>query len=173
MTTSRCRGAVLVLLSLVALLGARSANAQSQYDRKASARATISGSRGIYDGTFAATGIAKICGEFPKEMSFSGTDSFIIEYPLDAKDTDQIQNISFGTDELVRGRTKGTKFALNISVRLPNGSKPYPYVLITNAGRPGNTGTQTLTKGKNGSVTVTIAGKSERGETILLAITCN
>lgn len=157
---------------LLVVAAADTVAAQSINDRKASARATITGSNRIYDGTFVATGIAMICGEVPKERSLTGTAVFNIEYPLDAKDTDQIQSISFGSTELVNGKTRATKFSLNISVRLPNGSKPYPYVLITDAGRPGNSGVATLTKNNNKSIELNVAGKSERKETISLKVTC-
>lgn len=154
-------------------LSAHALSAQSQpfNNRKTSARATIAGSRDLYDGTFVASNVSNTCGEVPAMMNFSGQASFIVEYPRDPQDSDQIQSISFGSTKLVGKVTSTTSFLLNISVLAKNGGRPYPYVLNTQDNDK-VTGIATLTKNKNRSITLTIRGKNEAGETIVLTITC-
>lgn len=161
-----------VSLALSLAVSSNVVHAQSINNRKTSARATIAGSRNLYDGTFVATGVSSICGETPKEMSFNGTATFMIEYPSDAKATDQIQSISFGSNKLVEGVTKASLFTLNVGVLAKNGGRPYAYVLNTDPVTAKNTGTATLRKNKGGSVTLSVVGKNDMGQAIQLTVTC-
>lgn len=161
-----------MLLLLAFTASSLPAQTQPFNDRKASARATIVGSRRLYDGTFAASGVAQVCGEMPAMMSMTGTATFVIEYPLDAKDTDQIQSISFGSSQLVGSVRKTSSFRFSIAVRLPNGSRPYAYVLNTDPPGTTNSGTATLVKNKGGGLTLTVAGTNDRKETVKFSMTC-
>ena len=148
-----------------------SLDAQNIYQKKTVVKAIIAGSHRLYDGTFNASGTASICGEIPKESSMTGTAVFVVEYPNDDPGTAQIQSVSFGSKQLVGNVKKGTLFTLNVAVRLPNGSKPYAYVLHTDDGRPKNSGTATRTF-VGGVNKITVAGLNERGETISFSLEC-
>ena len=162
-----------MLLLLAFTASSLPAQTQPFNDRKASARATIVGSRRLYDGSFVASGVAQVCGEMPAMMSMSGTANFVVEYPLDAKDTDQIQSVSFGSTKLVGSVRKTSSFRFSIAVRLPNGSRPYAYVLNTDPPGTTNSGTATLVKNKGGSLTLTVAGTNDRKESVQFSMTCS
>lgn len=161
---------VLCVVSCV-FTGTRSAEAQSIYQRKTTAKAVISGSNKLYDGTFIASGVSSICGEIPKESSMTGVATFVTEYPYDAPGNAAIQSIAFGSNQLVGKVNKAAKFRLNVAVRLPNGSKPFAYVLNTDDNRPKNSGTASRVKTR-GIDKVTVVGKNERGETINFTLEC-
>lgn len=161
---------LLLLLALAA--SSLPMQAQSINGRKASPRATIAGSRDLYDGNFVATGVASACGVIPREASMTGTATFVIEYPSDVVATDQIQSVSFGSNELVDTVKTSSSFRFRIGVRLPNGSQPYAYVLNTDPPGTPNTGTATLETKKDGSLTLTVTGKNDRGETVQFTMTC-
>jgi len=147
-------------------------NAQSIYQRPTVVKATITGSHKIYDGSFNGSGKSNMCGLIPKESSLTGTAVFVIEYPYDDPGNSGIQSISFGSKQLVGKTTKATAFTLNVSVRLPNGSKPYPYALNTDdPAKPKNRGTATLAGSASG-LKLTVSGTNEGGETINLAVEC-
>jgi hypothetical protein len=147
------------------------AQAQPFNNRKTSAKATIAGSHGTYDGTFVASNVSNICGEVPAMMNFSGQASFIVEYPRDPRDADQIQSISFGSTKLTGKATTASAFLLNISVLAKNGGRPYAYVLNTQD-NPKVCGVATLIRNMDRSVVLSVRGKNEAGETIQLSITC-
>ena len=160
-----------IFLAIALSTEALQAQAQPFNDRRTSARATIAGSRNLYDGTFTATNVSSICGEVPAMMNFSGVASFIIEYPRDARATDQIQSISFGSTKLVGKTTTTSEFLLNIIVLAKNGGRPPAYVLHTKS-NPKVTGTATLVRNKNRSVTLNVRGRDEMGVTLQLSVTC-
>jgi len=162
---------VVPVLALILAASSQPLHSQNIYQKKTVVKATIAGSHRLYDGSFTATGTASICGEIPKESSLTGTAVFVVEYPNDDPGTAQIQSVSFGSKQLVGNVKKGTLFNLNVAVRLPNGSKPYAYVLSTESGRPKNSGTATRTS--VGRVTkITVVGLNERGETINFSLEC-
>lgn len=162
---------VTVILALAVSSTALQAQTQPWNNRKMSVTATISGSRGLYDGTFTASNVSNTCGEVGAMYNFSGQASFIVEYPRDPRETDQVQSISFGSTKLVGKATSTSSFLLNITVLAKNGGRPYPYVLNTQD-NPKVTGLATLLRNKNKSVTLTVRGKNEAKESIVLTITC-
>jgi len=162
---------VVPVLALILAASSQPLQSQNIYQKKTVVKATIAGSHNLYDGTFSASGTASICGEIPKMSSMTGTAVFVVEYPNDDPGTAQIQSVSFGSKALVGNVKKTGLFSLNVAVRLPNGSKPYAYVLNTDSGRPGNSGTATRTSA-GGVNRITVVGKSERNETINFSLEC-
>ena len=162
-----------ILLTLLALaFCTQAAHSQGIYQRKTTVKATIAGSHNIYDGSFTGSGVSSICGEIPKMSSMTGVDTFVIEYPNDDPKNAGSQSVSLCSKQLVGKATTARLFTLNVAVRLPNGSKPYAYVLNTDPPRKGNSGVATIARSKN-SVTVRVKGSNERGgETIDFSITC-
>jgi hypothetical protein len=155
---------------VVALAGGwESVQAQSINQRPTTAQALIAGSRGLYDGSFAATDTSSVCGEIPKEVM--GIATFVVEFPSNAI-TAPLQSIAFGSNELVGGVTKGTVFRLNVHVKTAQGGTPPAYVLNTDDGKPKNVGTATLTK-KGGVTTLKVVGQNDMGETIDLSVSCH
>jgi hypothetical protein len=144
---------------------------QGIYQRPTTAQASITGSPKLRDGNFTATGISSICGEVPMMSSMTGTAVFNVEFPNDTP-RGSITSISFGSKELVGGKTRSTKFLLNVSVVTANGGRPPAYVLHTENPKPGNTGVATLTK-KGRAVTLKVTGREDMGETISLTVTCS
>ena len=163
----------IVAVALVFAVTSTALPAQTQpwNNRKMSVTATISGSRGLYDGTFTASNVANTCGEVGAMYNFSGQASFIIEYPRDPQETDQVQSVGFGSTKLVGKATSTPSFLLNISVLAKNGGRPYPYALNTQD-NPNVKGLATLVRNKNKSVTLTVRGTNEARESIVLMITC-
>jgi hypothetical protein len=163
-----------ILLTLLALaFCTQAAHSQNIYQKKTTVKAVIAGSHNLYDGTFIGSGVSSICGEIPKMSSLTGVDTFVIEYPNDDPGNSPIQSVSFGSKQLVGKRTTGPLFTLSVAVRKPDGGKPYAYVLNTDPASPKNTGTSSITRGKN-FVTIKVKGSNERGgETIDFTITCN
>ena len=171
-TRSFPAGRVILLTLLALAFCTQAAHSQGIYQRKTTVKATISGSHNLYDGNFNGSGVSGICGEIPRMSSLTGVDTFVIEYPNDDPKNNGIQSVSFGSKQLVGKATTARLFTLNVSVRLPNGSKPYPYVLNTDPPRQGNSGVATIVRAKN-SLTVRVKGSNERGgETIDLSFTC-
>lgn len=161
-----------VVLAVAVAPTGEPALAQSIYQRPTVARAIIAGSHNLYDGNFNGSGVSSICGAVPKEASMTGTAVFNIEYPYDLPGDSPVQSISFGSKQLVGKTKKATLFTLNVAVRLPNGSKPYAYVLHTDdPTKPRNSGTATLATSATG-LTLTVSGTNDRGETIKLTIAC-
>src|SRR6478672_5938177 len=161
-----------VLLMVAVSQSLQTVNAQSINQRPAVIKAIIAGSHKIYDGSFTGSGKSNMCGLIPKESSMTGTDVFVIEYPYDDPGDSPIQSLSFGSKQLVGKVKKAPVFRLNVAVRLPNGSKPYAYVLNTDdPTKPKNTGTAALASVASG-LKLTVSGTNDRGETINLTVEC-
>jgi hypothetical protein len=156
----------------IGLAGLAWAQAPSIYQRKTTSSAVIANSRGLYDGSYSLIGESGICGEIPKEASLTGTDVFVVEnFPSDPKPNDPITSISFGSKELVRGATKSTVFALNISVLTANGGRPPVYVLRTDVSGSGDVGVATLAQ-LGAETTLHVTGRNSMGATIDLKVKC-
>jgi hypothetical protein len=167
------RATTVALVIAVALaVPSQSARTQSVNMRKTVARAIIAGSHRLYDGNFNAGGTSSVCGELPKEMSFTGVATFVVEFPSDELPNAGIQSIAFGSSQLVGKVTRASVFRLKVNVRTANGGRPPAYVLNTDSGKPKNAGTATLTKNKGGSLTLRVVGQNDMGEVINLTITC-
>lgn len=158
--------AAIVLLNL----GPSGMFAQSIYQRPVTAQAIIDGSHGRYDGTFSRSAPAMICGETPKDLSFSGRATFDVQFP-DSTALGPITSIVFGSNQLVGGVTKTSSFRLAITVMTAKGGRPPAYVLNTDPPGTKNTGIATLTT-KGTVITLTVVGQNESGESIDLTVTC-
>jgi hypothetical protein len=160
--------ALLVLLPLMVPLPAA---AQSINQRPATGTAIIAGSRGRYDGTFTGSGTASVCGEIPREASLTGVATFVVEYPYDDPGAAPLQSIAFGSKQLVGKDTVSTAFTLNVHVRTADGGRPPAYVLNTDGGNGKDRGTATLSR-KKSTLTLTVRGSNDMGETIELVLVC-
>jgi hypothetical protein len=139
-------------------------------DRPATAKAQIANSRKRYDGAFALTGRASICGVMPKDVI--GEDTFIVEFGTDvAPANGSIVSIAFGSKRLVGGVTTSGVFRLSVSVKLANGGGPPAYVLNTDGSIPKSTGSASVTQ-KGSITTLKVTGQNDMGETIDLEVTC-
>lgn len=173
MGSSRSRARHLGLALALAACAVALSWAQSSpiNQRPTAAQALIAGSRGRYDGAFALTATATVCGEIPKESSITGTAVFVIEFPYDGTGNGPINSIAFGSKELVGGVMKSTSFRLNVTVVTAKGGRPPAYVLNTDPPTPKNVGTATLTR-QGSEITLHVVGQNDMGETIDLKVTC-
>lgn len=117
---------VALVLSVGLACSWQSAHAQSINDRKTTARAAITGSPKLYDGSYASTGTSSVCGELPKEMTFTGVATFVIEFPSDGTGNEPIRSIAFGSDKLVGGVTTASVFRLVSASRPQQEESPPP-----------------------------------------------
>lgn len=161
-----------VLIAAALAIPCNTATAQSINMRQTSARATIIGSRNLYDGTFNARGTSSVCGVIPKEMSMTGVANFVIEFPSDALPNAGIQSIAFGSSKLVGKVSQTPAFRLAVTVLTAKGGRPPAYVLNTDSGTPRNSGIATLTKTKAGALTLRVKGQNDMGQTIDLTVNC-
>ena len=148
------------------------ASSQSINMRPTTARATIIGSRNLYDGTFHARGTSSVCGVIPKERSMTGVANFVIEFPSDALPNAGIQSIAFGSSKLVGKVTQTPSFRLAVGVLTAKGGRPPAYVLNTDPATPKNSGLATLTKTKAGALTLRVKGQNDMGQSIDLTVSC-
>ena len=146
-----------------------SAQAPSIYQRPISASATITGSPKLRDGQFQLAGKAAMCGVIPKESSMTGEATFVIETSDGTKGS--MTSIAFGSKQVADAPASAARFRLSIGMVTANGGRPPLYVLNTDDGRPGNSGTATLTTVK-GVATLKIIGRNEANESIELSVTC-
>lgn len=167
----RSRHVGLAVALAISAAGAARAQAPSINQRPATAQASIAGSRGRYDGAFALTATASVCGEIPKEASITGTATFVVEFPSDGTGAEPINAIAFGSRELVGGVTMSTSFRLSVTVVTAKGGRPPAYVLNTDPPSPKNAGTATLTR-KGNEIALRVVGQNDMGETIDLKVTC-
>lgn len=138
-------------------------------ERPADVTVVMSTSRKKYDGTYRLADIARVCGEVPKDLNFAGVPSFIVQlYPDNGQG--EVQDVTFGSTELVGGVTATAKFHLSVVVKSPAIGAPPAYVLDTK--QPKMTGTAKLTYPKPGTVQLKVDGVNDRGETVDLTLIC-
>jgi hypothetical protein len=138
-------------------------------ERPSEVTVVMSTSRGVYDGTYTLTDTARVCGEVPAELNFSGKASFIVQlYPDNGQG--EVQDVTFGSTDLAGGKMTTGTFNLSVIVTSPKIGKPPAYVLDTS--QPKMTGTATLSVPAPGSVRLRVDGVNDRGETIQLTLTC-
>lgn len=163
-----------VLLSVALLAQPVASQSPSIYQRHTTAKALITGSPRLRDGSYQANGTSSICGVIPKEASLTGEATFVVEFPSETpqQSPGSITSIAFGSRELASGKDgKSARFRLDIGVVNAMGRQPAAYVLNTEPPRPNNEGLATLTR-TAGELTLSVTGKEEGGETISLNVTC-
>ena len=122
-----------------------------------------------YEGAFGLSTLARVCGEVPAELNFSGIPSFIVQfYPEDGQGA--VRDITFSSNELVGGVELATGFMLSVIVYSPKIGSPPAYVLDTS--RSGVSGTARLSSSEEGALKLDIEGVNEAGEQIRLLLTC-
>jgi hypothetical protein len=164
------RTGLALVLVIAAVWPTASQGAPSIYQRGISATAIITGSQGLRDGSFQMRGVAAICGEIPKESSFTGEAAFVIE--ISDPPTGTITTITFGSSQLVEGRATATAFRLSVGVSSPQIGRPPLYVLNTDPPGTRNTGSASLTSAR-GVLTLTVVGVNDANERIQLSVTCS
>ena len=122
-----------------------------------------------YEGSFGLTTIARVCGELPGELNFSGLPSFVVQfYPEDGQGP--IRDITFGSTELVGGVTTTSNFFLTTVVYAPSIGSPPAYVL--DPSKPNVSGTAELSYPEPGTEELTVNGVNEMGEVIRMTLKC-
>jgi len=129
--------------------------------------ATIAGTTTDSDGTYSATGPARLCGN-PLASIDPTAHLFSFEFPLDG--TFNPRDIAFGAEDLLPGTTTSL---FNIGVTIVNsaGHEPPATVITPDLPDRGDTGTATLTEA-DGKRTVTLQAAGYYGETIQLTAVC-
>jgi len=166
----RMRAALLVVLAWTQPVSPQSG--PSIYQRPTTAKALITGSPRLRDGSYQANGASLICGFLP---TLTGEPAaFVLEFPSEPtpETPGWITSITFGSRELSPARDgKTSRFTLNVKGVNAMGGQPAAFVLNTDPPRPNNTGVATLTH-TPGAITLNVGGKEEGGETINLTVTC-
>lgn len=155
------------LTLVVALAGVPQEEPYNQ--RPTTVTVTLAKSHNLYDGTFAATGIAAVCGVVPKDRNFSGEDAFIVQFP-DGADL-EVQDVTFSSRELVGKVTTSTKFLFSVTVKSPRIGSPSAYALDTS--KSAVTGKATLNTAAAGTHELKVEGVNELGATVALTLTCS
>jgi hypothetical protein len=163
---------MLVSGTVMIAMAAHSAAQEDQLpfnQRPADAQVIMSTSRGMYDGSYALSEVARVCGEVPPELNFAGVPAFIVHlYPDSGQG--QVNDITFDSKELVGGVTTSETFFLSVAVQSPAIGQPSAYVLDTSM--PDMSGRAELTYPEPGTLRLEIDGVNDRGETVQLQLTC-
>ncbi len=156
------------LLAGVAILGLQ----EPFNERPADVAVVMSTSRGTYDGTYTLRETARICGEVPADLNLSGERSFIVQLYPDGPTAVEggVEDVTFGSKELVGGVKTTGKFMLNVTVTSPTIGRPPMYVLDT--AQPKMSGTASLSEPAQGSVRLKVNGVNDRGQTVSLTLDC-
>ena len=78
----------------------------SLLQRQTGVSAVLPNSPKLYDGSYAGTGVSRMCGEVDPSQSFAPARSFLVEYPLDASNDATITDVRFNSKALVGGITE-------------------------------------------------------------------
>lgn len=163
---------VLLLAGIVAINTAAPAAAQDSKppynERPATASVVISNSR-RYDGTYVLSEVARVCGEVPAEMNFSGVPAFgVTLYPENGQA--EVNDITFDSKELVGGATTSGVFFLSVKIQSPAIGSPPAFVLDTS--KPNVAGIAELSYPEPGTLQLGVNGTDDLGLTIALVLIC-
>lgn len=137
-------------------------------ERQAEATVVIENSN-LYDGHFALSTLARVCGELPADMNFSGVPAYTVHfYPESGQGA--IRDITFDSKELVGGVSTSLIFFLSVGVQSPAIGSPPAYVLDTS--RPGTSGEARLTVSEDGTHELNVDGVNDMKEKIRLNLKC-
>lgn len=127
----------------------------------------------MHGGNFGLRGVARVCGEMPKELNFAGVPAFGVEFYPDvppARGGGEVTNVTFSSKELVGGVTESGKFFLSLTLQSTAIGSPYALVLDTS--QPNMGGKAKLTTLGRGQLALAVDGKNERGEIVSMTLTC-
>ncbi len=134
--------------------------------RPANVNLVLSGTTTNSDGSYSASGPARLCGD--AEINLTGnTRAFNFEFP--SSGDHQIVDVTFSADDLVPGSTTSA-FHVDVAVHAIAGGEP-PSTIIDTASGSGNTGSAQLSEA-GGSTTLTVQGSGDLGQTLTLTATC-
>jgi len=135
--------------------------------RPATITIVLSGTSTDSDGTYEASGPARLCGNALFNLTGS-TTAFSFEYPQSSDE--QINDVTFGAEDLVPGSST-TDFHLGVNVTTAKGHEPPATVINADEPDSGDTGTAQLSD-SNGATTLVANGTNDLGETATLTVTC-
>jgi hypothetical protein len=138
-------------------------------ERPAVANVVMSNSRGVYDGTYSLSEVARVCGEVPAEMNFSGVPAFGVTLYPDSGEA-ELSDVTFDSKELVGGTTTSGIFFLSVKVQSPAIGSPPAYVLDTS--KPNRFGTAELSYPEPGTLELRVKGVDDLGRAVDLVLTC-
>jgi len=128
----------------------------------------------VHNGNFGLSGVARVCGEVPKELNFSAVPAFIVQFFPDtgppARGPGEATDVTFDSKELVGGITSTSKFFLSLTVQSTAIGSPYALVLDTS--QPKMSGNVKLTMPGPGTLQLRVDGTNDRGEIVLMTLTC-
>jgi len=164
-----------VILAVGPLLWGITAPLQDRPFNQRPAEAIVVMGPGQYAGTYKLTEVAKVCGEVPADLNFSGVPAFgVTLYPDGGGTPDPaagaIVDVSFDSKELVGKVTTSANFFLSLSLTSPKIGRPPKYVLDTS--KPKNSGTATLTMPSPGTLQLRVKGADDFYGTVDLTLTC-
>lgn len=162
------------VLAWIVLGSSSGAIAQEPFnERPANVSVAISQSR-LHLGNFSMRGVARVCGEVPKELNFSGLPAFIVQlYPDNgppSRGPGEVTDVTFDSKELVGGVTTASKFHLSLSVQSTAIGSPSALVLDTS--QPNMSGNAKLTEPSPGTLQLTVDGANNEGEIVRFTLTC-
>ena len=156
--------AAIVLAGTVALAQA------SLLQRPTAVSAVLLNSPKLYDGSYAGTGVSRMCGEVDPSQSFASAPSFIVEYPLDLSNSVTITDVRFSSKALVGGVTETQRFHVSVTVTRGTG-RPPAYVVDTERTPASGSGKAVLTV-TNGVAELSVIAQDPLGAELRLTVTC-
>ena len=135
--------------------------------RPAQLMLVLSGTSTQSDGSYSASGPARLCGNGVYNLTGSLT-AFNFEFPLDGDF--EIKDVTFSAEDLLPGATNPT-FHIGVNVRAKLGGEPPATVVHTDLPGSGDTGSAARSE-SNGTTTLTVQGTNDFGETVSLTATC-
>jgi hypothetical protein len=128
----------------------------------------------VHSGTFGLMGIARVCGEMPKELNFSGVPAFVVQFYPDngppARGPGEVTDVTFDSKELVGDTALSSKFFLSLTLQSITIGTPYALVLDTS--QPNMSGEAKLSMLGPGNLELAVDGINDRGEVVAMTLTC-
>ena len=158
------------IIAAIVLTGAVALAQASLLQRPTSVSAVLQNSPKLYDGSYAGTGVSRMCGEVGPSQSFASAPSFIVEYPLDVSNAATVTDVRFSSKALVAGVTETQQFHVSVTVKRGTG-RPPAYVVDTERTPASGSGTAVL-KVTNGVAELTVIAQDPLGAELRLTVTC-
>ena len=136
--------------------------------RPASITLALSGTTTQADGTYSASGPARLCGNAVINLT-GNLRQFSFEFPLDSAG-DQIGDVTFSAEDLVPG-TSTASFHIGVNVKTAVGHEPPALVIDTAQAGSDDSGSAQLAE-SGGTTTLIVDGADDLGQTIQMTATC-